>query len=424
MNTCFALVDCNSFYASCEKIFRPDLRHRPVIVLSNNDGCVVARSSEAKALGIGMGVPFYQVEDLVLRYNIAVFSSNYTLYADISQRVMATLEHLAPQVEIYSIDEAFLDLSPFSFDPSLPDLADHIRSTVRQWTGITTCIGIAPSKTLAKLANQAAKRYPATNGVVDLRDPQRQERLLRLMPASEVWGIGRKTAHRLSTMGIETAWQLATAATERLRKRLSINVSRTQRELRGEACFRFEDSPALRKQLICSRSFGERVTTIQPMSEAICTYASRAAERLRAEQLHARRLTVFIRTSPFDTSGPGYSNSAGAPLPFATNDTRHIIELATDLLSHIWRQGYAYIKGGVMLSELTSNDESPPCLFHEPQERQRSTALMEAVDHINRNGKSQIWFGGQGCSGGSWQMKRARVSPAYTSRWQDIPVVR
>lgn len=430
-NPTFALVDCNNFYASCEKLFRPDLKERPLVVLSNNDGCVVARSKEAKALGIKMGVPIFKIRNELRQHNIAVFSSNYTLYADMSARVMRTLEELVQQVEVYSIDEAFLDLTSTRKLLSNIQLGEQIRQVIGDWVGITVCVGIAPTKTLAKLANCAAKQYPATQGVVDLSDPQRQRRLMALLPVDEVWGIGRRLGVRLQQMGINSALDLANANPKHIRRQFSVVVERTVRELNGESCIAFEEAPPAKKQIVCSRSFGERVTTLQQMREAICQHSVRAAEKLRREKRQAKIITVFIRTSPFNANQSQYANSISGELALPSDDSRDLINRAMQLLDNIWCDGYQYAKGGVMLSDFYERGVYQPSLFAQdtPQpnsperknspERTNSRLLMSTLDKINRQGKSKLFFAGQGVKK-SWLMKREHLSPAYTTNWNDI----
>ena len=433
----FALVDCNNFYASCEKLFRPDLKHRPLVVLSNNDGCVVARSKEAKALGIKMGVPIFKIRHQLRQHNIAVFSSNYTLYADMSARVMRTLEELVQRVEIYSIDEAFLDLSGTRKLLSNMQLGQQVRQVIGDWIGITVCVGIAPTKTLAKLANHAAKKYPATGGVVDLSDPQRQRRLMALLPVDEVWGIGRRLGLRLQQMGINSALDLADANPKNIRRHFSLVVERTVRELNGESCIEFEEAPPAKKQIVCSRSFGERVTTLQQMREAICQHSVRAAEKLRRENRRAKIVTVFIRTSPFNANQAQYANSISGELARPSDDSRDLVQQAMQLLNRIWCDGYQYAKGGVMLSDFYEPGVYQPGLFEQeaPQpnslernnsperrnslERKNSQQLMSTLDKINRQGKSKLFFAGQGIRK-PWLMKREHLSPAYTTNWDDI----
>jgi DNA polymerase V len=423
MSTVFALVDCNNFYASCEKLFRPDLKAVPLVVLSNNDGCVVARSPEAKALGIKMGVPAFQIQSLIEEHGIAVFSSNYALYADMSQRVMTTLEQLAPAVEVYSIDEAFLDLTGVSSAISLAAFGHQVRQTIQDWIGITVCVGIAPTKTLAKLANHAAKQYRATAGVVDLTSPTRQRKLLALVPVSEVWGIGRQLTARLAGLGIRTALELADADPKLMRKTFSVVVERTVWELNGESCLPLEMAPAAKKEIVCSRSFGERITTLVAMREAIATYISRAAEKLRGEGQSAKAVTVFLRTSAFNQQEPFYSKSATATLSVPTDDTRDLQAKALALLGQLWRDGFRYAKAGVMLSDFYAPGVYQPGLFDTATPRANSKALMGVVDTINHSGLGKVWFAGQGVKK-AWSMKRERLSPAYTTRWSDIPHAR
>lgn len=393
------------------------------MVLSNNDGCVVARSREAKALGIKMGVPVFQIRDQIRQQGIAVFSSNYALYGDMSQRVMSLLEALAPRVEVYSIDEAFLDLSGVGNVVALDRFGREVKAKVEQWTGIPVCIGIAPTKTLAKLANHAAKQYPATGGVVDLTAKTRQHKLLRLMPVNEVWGIGRQLTRKLDALGIKSAYDLAQANLKTLRRSFSVVVERTARELNGESCLDLETVQAAKQQIICSRSFGERVTDKATLKEAVCSYTARAAEKLRSESQYTKAITVFIRTGMFNPNEPQYSNSATAVLPIPTGDTRDLTQVAVVLLDHLWREGYRYIKAGVMLSDFYAPGVYQPELFKPGQERPNAKSLMTVMDTINHSGKGKVWFAGQGVNP-AWIMKRGRLSPAYTTRWNDLLKVR
>src|SRR5690554_2745934 len=312
--TTFALVDCNNFYASCERLFRPDLNGRPIVVLSNNDGCIVARSAEAKALGIKMGAPYFQIQRFLEQQGVEVFSSNYALYADISARVMTTLEEMAPRVEVYSIDEAFLDLTGVDHIIELDCFGRQVRETVGRYTGITVCVGIAPSKTLAKLANHAAKKWHATGGVVDLRDKARQRKLMSLLPVDEVWGVGRKLTQRLQSDGIKTVLDLADAQPKSIRQQYSVVLERTVRELNGESCLDLEEVTPVKQQIVCSRSFGERVTDRGVMREAVSEYAARAAEKLRIEGRTAKRVSLFMRTNRFNSHEPQYTPCLSAEL--------------------------------------------------------------------------------------------------------------
>ncbi|MFW8629999.1 translesion error-prone DNA polymerase V subunit UmuC [Vibrio natriegens] len=419
----FALVDCNNFYASCEKLFRPDLKDTPVVVLSNNDGCVVARSREAKSLGIKMGVPVFQIKAEMQRHGILAFSSNYALYADLSSRVMRTLEEMAPRVEVYSIDEAFLDLTGIESAISLVEFGQQVRERIGHWIGITVCVGIAPTKTLAKLANHAAKKYPATQGVVDLTNPDRQRRLLALVPVDDVWGVGRRLSKRLNALGITTALDLANASPRDIRDQFSVVLERTVRELNGESCIELEEIPPTKKQIVCSRSFGVKVTQFELLREAVCEYATRATEKLRKEQQQAKVMTVFIRTSPFKDNEPQYSNSASGELLIPSCDTRDFIELANHLLKRIWKDGFRYAKAGVMLSDFYDPGMFQLGLFDDISTRSNSQQLMSVLDTINQSGAGKVFFAGQGTKK-DWSMKRDHLSPAYTTRWDQLPRVK
>lgn len=419
----FALVDCNNFYAGCEKLFRPDLKDTPVVVLSNNDGCVVARSREAKSLGIKMGVPVFQIKAEMQRHGILAFSSNYALYADLSSRVMRTLEEMAPRVEVYSIDEAFLDLTGIESAISLVEFGQQVRERIGHWIGITVCVGIAQTKTLAKLANHAAKKYPATQGVVDLTNPDRQRRLLALVPVDDVWGVGRRLSKRLNALGITTALDLANASPRAIRDQFSVVLERTVRELNGESCIELEEIPPTKKQIVCSRSFGVKVTQFELLREAVCEYATRATEKLRKEQQQAKVMTVFIRTSPFKDNEPQYSNSASGELLIPSCDTRDFIELANHLLKRIWKDGFRYAKAGVMLSDFYDPGMFQPGLFDDVSTRSNSQQLMSVLDTINQSGAGKVFFAGQGTKK-DWSMKREHLSPAYTTRWDQLPRVK
>lgn len=420
----FALVDCNNFYASCEKLFRPDLALTPVVVLSNNDGCVVARSREAKKLGIKMGVPVFQARELIQKHGVVAFSSNYALYADMSQRVMSTLESLAPRVEVYSIDEAFLDLSGMENTHDLTEFGFTIRKTILKWIGITVCVGIAPTKTLAKLANHAAKTWQKTGGVVDLTCKARQRKLLALLPVDEVWGIGGKLTKRLQALGIHTALQLADADPRFIRQQFSVVVERTVRELNGESCIALEEMAPTKKQIVSSRAFGERITDKQEMREAISGYISRACKKLRQEGQDAKHLTVFLRTSPFSDKDAPYSASRSVELDRPSSDTRVFLTHAMQLLDKIWVNGYRYAKAGVMLSDFYDPGIYQPSLFDMPTEEDESAnRLMQLMDQLNTKHAKTVWFAGQGISQ-SWGMKREALSPAYTTNWKHLPVVR
>jgi len=420
--TPIALVDCNNFYASCERMFRPDLNGRPIVVLSNNDGCIVARSAEAKRLGIKMGVPAFQITQQLQQHNVAIFSSNYALYADISNRVMTVLEQMVPRVEVYSIDEAFLDLAYLEKCIDVTQLAVDIRQRIQKWIGITVCVGFAPTKTLAKLANHAAKTYPATKGVVDLRDRERQRRLMALVPVNEVWGIGSRISKRLETMGIKTALQLADAHPKLIRDTFSVTVERTVRELNGIPCVDLEPEAPAKQQIISSRSFGSRIYTLADMQQAINEYTYRACEKLRLERQYAKVMSVFIRSSPFCVNTPQYSKTLTASLVRPSNDTRDFVALGQSLLQQIWKDGPAYAKAGVMLGDFFAPGVYQLGLFDNAQARPKSKELMQLLDKINHSGLGKIGFAGQGITP-TWGMKREQLSPRYTTQWAQLPVV-
>ncbi|HHD7472508.1 TPA: translesion error-prone DNA polymerase V subunit UmuC [Klebsiella oxytoca] len=415
----FALVDVNSFYASCEMVFRPDLRGRPVVVLSNNDGCVIARNHEAKLLEIPMGAPYFKMKSQFERHQVAVFSSNYALYGDMSQRVMTLLEELSPAVYQYSIDEAFVNLSGIHRTEELEAFGRHVRSTLLQCTGLTVGVGIGPTKTLAKLANYAAKRWPKFEGVVDLSLQARQRKLLAKVAVGEIWGVGRRMAKKLNDMGITTALELAEMPASLIRKNFSVVMERTVRELRGESCLEPEEYMPTKQQIISSRSFSQKVSEYGPMREAICSHAVRAAERLRAQHQYCRYVSVFLKTSPFAGNDVYYGNDAGTEIHIPTQDSRDIVAAAVKCLETIWREGHRYQKCGVMLGDFFSRGVAQLGLFDDYRPRANSEQLMEVLDSVNRREKGRLWFAGQGITR-SWEMKRHRLSPAYTTRFSDL----
>ncbi|ATA24598.1 DNA polymerase V subunit UmuC [Brenneria goodwinii] len=419
----FALVDVNSFYTSCETVFRPDLQGKPVVVVSNNDGCIISRSAEAKALGIKMGAPYFKIKDDLRRHQVAVFSSNYALYADLSHRVMLTLMEIAPSVEVYSIDEAFIDMSGVSNCIPLDTFGRQIRSQVLKNTGLTVGVGIAPTKTLAKLANLAAKTWRKTGGVVDLSDSNRQRKLLSLMPVHEIWGVGRRISKKLELMGMKTALQLADCSLWVIRKHFNVVLERTVRELRGESCLEFDEFAPTKQQIICSRSFGQRITQYSDMHQAVCAYAERAAEKLRAERQYCCVISVFMRTSPHAANEAFYGPQASGRLTTPSNDTRDIIRVAINALDRIWKAGFRYMKAGVMLSDFFSQGVAQLNLFDEYKPQPNSNALMQVIDRINHSGRGAIWFAGQGIQK-NWAMKREMLSPGYTTRYSDLPIVK
>ncbi len=415
----FALVDVNSFYASCEMVFRPDLKGRPVIVLSNNDGCVIARNQEAKPF-VEMGVPYFKQKEKLRRHGVVCFSSNYELYADLSERVMTTLEEMMPKVEIYSIDEAFCDVTGVSHCRELAEFGQDIRDTIQQRTHLTVGVGIAPTKTLAKLANYAAKRWRQTGGVVDLSSRERQRRLLALVPVEDVWGVGRRLSKKLNAMGIMTAFDLAQQSTWVIRRHFSVVLERTVRELCGESCLAFEEFAPNKQEIICSRSFGDRISDYASMRQAVCSYATRAAEKLRYERQFCRFIATFIKTSPFAVGEIYYGNNAAIKLLTPTQDSRDIINAAIRSLDIIWRDGHRYQKAGVMLGDFYSQGVAQYDLFDSYVPQRNSAQLMNTLDTLNqKEGRGTLYFAGQGIEP-LWQMKREMLSPRYTTRYSDL----
>jgi DNA polymerase V len=425
MQPLIALVDANNFYVSCERVFRPDLVSKPVAVLSNNDGCIVARSQEVKDFGVKMGVPLFQIQQLVNQHQIQLFSSNYALYADMSARVMSTLEEFAPSLEVYSIDEAFLDLTGVcSKDPIA--YGQHIRKAVFRATGIPVCVGMGPTKTLAKLANFSAKKWKQTGGVLDLSNPVRREKLMRIVSVGEVWGIGSRTTAKLNQMGINTVWDLATQPSKRILAQFNVVVVRTVMELNGISCLELEEIAPDKQQIVCSRSFSRRLTEYRELSSALAEFCSRAAEKLRRQQSVTGCITVFIRTNPFNLREPQYQRSASIKLDAATQDTRAIIGTTNRLLTEIFRQGYSYQKCGVQLSNI--QPESSPgqidvFAFADNNLTRDNRQLMKIVDQINRRFPKAISMATTGFDK-SWKPKSERISQRYTTDWRELVCVK
>ncbi|HHH1742734.1 TPA: translesion error-prone DNA polymerase V subunit UmuC [Yersinia enterocolitica] len=418
----FALIDVNAMYASCEQAFRADLANRAVAVLSNNDGTVIARNRLAKLAGLQMGEAYFKAKPLIDKYNIAVFSSNYSLYASMSARFASVVESLSPKVEVYSIDELFVDCSNIQSVMSLEAFGQQLQHEVRQQTTLGCCVGIARTKVLAKLCNHAAKTWPATGGVVTLTDPHRLEKLMSIVPVSEVWGVGRRLTKALEQMGIYTALQLARTDTRFIRKHFNVVLERTVRELRGEVCFSLEEHLPTKQQIVVSRSFGQRITQLSDMQQAITGFAARAAEKLREEQQFCKVINVFIRTSPFAANDVPYSSQATEKLMTSTQDSRDIIAAAQRALARIWRNNIRYAKAGVMLTDF-SGHETQFDLFNEVMPQVGSEALMDVLDRINREGRGQLFFAGQGINN-NFKMRREMLSPAYTTCWNEIPLVK
>ncbi len=419
----FALADANNFYASCETVFRPDLRGKPIVVVSNNDGCVIARSAEAKRLGIKMAAPLFLNERFFRQNGVHVFSSNYELYGDMSARMMAILGEMAAGQEVYSIDESFLDVTGISNVIPLETFGHQMRERIRKETGLIIGVGFGPTKTLAKLANHAAKKWTQTKGVVDLSSRTRQRKLLHLTDVGDIWGIGPRITKRMHQLGITTALQLADSNISMIRKNFDVIVERTTRELNGESCIALEDAPPPKQNILNSRSFGEKITELEDMKQAVTLYATRAGEKLREQNSRCRHISVSISTARH-ANEPQYSNTASCVCDYPTSDTRDIIESALRGLSTIWRDGYRYAKAGVMLGDFYQSGVAQFDMFSEQQPRANADALMAALDGINRSGRGKVFFAGQGERDSAWQMKREMLSPRYTTRLKDIPAIK
>jgi len=418
-----ALVDCNEFYCSCERVFNPRLEGKPVIVLSNNDACVIARTQAAKDLGIKMGQPYFQIKPLIAQKGVEVFSSNYALYGDVSARVMSILSTFTPEVEVYSIDEAFLGLDGF-IGKNLEEYARHIRKTVRQYTGIPVCIGLGPTKTLAKIANRLAKKDPSTEGVLLLDTKEKQQQALEKTAVEDVWGIGRKYAAKLQKMGITTAWQLSGQRVQWARQQLGGVVGmRLIEELRGMQCLQLELFPSHRKSIACTRAFGKPVTSLAHLSEAVSTYISRAAEKLRWQQSCVNKMTVFIHTSRFMAECERYDASTQITLPMPSNHTGELIHYAKAGLKSIYQEGYVYKKAGVIFHQLVPSSQVQAHVFH-PRDQARSSQLMNTLDAINGKwGRNTLSYASCGTQK-EWQTVAAMRSPRYTTRWDELMIVR
>lgn len=417
----FALVDCNNFYVSCERVFNPGLAKRPVVVLSNNDGCVVARSPEAKALGIRGGVPAYQIRHLVQSHDLRMFSSNYALYGDMSGRVMETLATFTPDVEVYSIDEAFLGIQGIASE-RMP-LCHKIRNTVLQYTGIPVSVGVGPTKTLAKIAANLAKDSMKANGVVDLADSPYLDLALSRTRVQDVWGVGRKTATWLAANGVKTALDLKRFPTHRMRAKNGITGVRTISELNGQCCFPMESRPQPRKAVRSARSFVKGIRLRSDLEEAVASFASRAAAKLRNENSRAGSLSVFVATNRFHEDAYQASETLHFPVP--TADTTEFISAAHTLLDRIWRPGLSYKKAGVMAFDLVRGEAVQQALF-DTRDRDRADTLMQTMDAINKKmGRETIRHAAMGLrEEAPWHTVFSMKSPSYTTKWEDIPVVR
>ena len=408
----FALIDCNAFYVSCERVFNPKLNNRPVVALSNNDGCIISRSKEAKALGIKMGVPLFKVKDIVEKEKVVVFSSNYTLYADMSRRVMNIISSSSPYTEIYSIDEAFVELSSLPID--YESYAHQLRQTILQHTGIPVSIGIASTKTLAKVANHKAKKDDSLNGVCSLVNYNNIDQILELTEVGDVWGVGRRLSKKLINHGIHNAKLLKNCSDSWIRKMMSVNGLKTITELRGISCIPLEEYSMTRKSCCTTRSFGKLLTNLDDIEQAVTTFARRAAERIRSESLAASCVSVFVRTNPFDKKSAYYSNGASRTLSHPTHDSITIIETALLLTKRIFKNNYQYKKAGVLLSGLCDDSEIQETLFE--KNYNQNSDLMSAIDAINyRYGRDTLQMASE-CKVGNWKQKRENCTRNYTTQ--------
>lgn len=414
----FGLADCNNFYCSCERVFRPDLNGKPVVVLSNNDGCVIARSNEAKSLGLKMGVPFYQVKEILEKNNVAVFSSNYTLYGDMSKRVMSLLSKYTPKLDAYSIDEAFLD---FSGMDNLQEYGKGMVRRITKGTGIPISLGMAPTKTLAKVASKFAKKYKGYEGVCLIDTEEKREKALKLFEVGDVWGIGHRNAKKLEYHGIKTAWDLTQKSASWVRRELSVTGLRTWKELRGESCISIEELPH-KKSICTSRSFpGIGLDRFQDMEEAVANFAAACSRKLREQHIVCKAMTVFAYTARFRTDLPGDYISGNVFFPIPTNDLQEIVSSAMNVFRTNWKGDgkYLYKKAGVIVWEISKDDEIQGDLF-DTIDRDKQRKLMQAIDAVNKqNGHDTIRIASQGYSK-NWHLKNEHLSLHYTTNLEEV----
>ena len=426
----FALVDCNNFYTSCERLFRPDLKDKPIVVLSNNDGCIISRSAEAKEIGVAMGAPTHTIRGFLKHHGVEVCSSNYALYADLSERVMESLRLLAPKVEVYSIDEAFLDLQGMATEPDLGVFGLRIKNTIYQWVGLPVCVGIAPTKTLAKLANHAAKKaqYSSGNGVVDLSCPDTQFDLLNSTPVEDIWGVGHRTAKRLIGFEIHTALDLRNAPKKFIRKQFSVVLERLALELGGISCSDLVTEGEARQQILCSRSFGQKLNDINIVKRALNSHVLRAVKKLNADKSLTKGISVHIKTNPFSTDDAQYRSVLSAQFSKATNTTGTILKLANHLLECLWRDDFEYHKVGVTLYDLSPANCAQYSLFNATfdeagaEAQVREDSLNNTLAELNKQSDNNITVAAAlpNADDQAWQMQRQQLSPAYTTQWSDL----
>ena len=423
----FALVDANNFYVSCERVFQPCLEQVPLVVLSNNDGCAVARSSEVKALGVRMAAPWFQFKDLAAQHGIQALSSNYTLYGDMSERVVSILRDFSPDIEIYSIDESFLRIDTvLHLYPSSLALGELIRGRIRRWTGLPVCVGMGNSKTLAKFANHLAKKHAVFNGVCDL-NALSDEAVCHWMSATdvgEIWGVGRKLSLRLKALGIQTVWDLRGASLKTLRAQFGVVMERIVSELNGISCLALEELVPDKQQIIASRSFGRAVTAFEELAESVATHIARACEKLRAQHSVAAMAQVFVQTNRFKLNEAQYNPSIAIGLAEPCDDTLIFTDAAIAGLRRIFKAGYCYKKAGVMLSAISAKAKQQQSLFDDAATRQKSADLMRVMDALNtRYGKRAVHSAAMGNTMG-WGMRSENRSPNYTTQWDELPFVK
>lgn len=412
----YALIDCNNFYASCERVFHPEWNNRPIVVLSNNDGCVIARSNESKALGIPMGAPLFKCKDIIDAHNIVVCSSNYTLYGDMSDRVMQTLKGFAVDFQIYSIDEAFLRIECDDYE----SYGKNIRETVLKWTGIPVSVGIAPTKTLAKIANHKAKKEPENNGVFVLDVPEKVENALDKFPIHDIWGIGKRWALKLAKLGVQTAGQFKDLPDELIKKHLTVFGLRTAWELRGTSCLQLEEKPPAKKSVTCSRAFGRPVDNLEELQEAVSTYAARAGEKIRSQSSLATTMLVFVELHPFSRSSSNFFHIR-VTFPQPIDYSPHIIHYARQAAEKLFKPSQKYRKAGIILDGLVPNNTFQTDLFAPPSKHHgKQRQVMKLVDQINEKyGHNIVRSAAEGTTK-SWRMKRHRCTPHYTTQWDEL----
>ena len=418
----YALADCNNFFASCERVFRPDLYGKPVIVLSNNDGCAVARSNEAKALGVKMGDPYFKIKDLIERHHIAVFSSNYALYGDMSRRVQEVLRSFAPAVEQYSIDESFLDLNGME-NVDFAAFAREVSRACWKYTSLPVSVGVAPTKTLAKIASKLCKQYPKLEGGCYMYRPEDIEKVLRRFPVQDVWGIGRRSYKKLDSMGVKSAWDYTMLPETTVRKMFALPGFRTWKELKGIPCVEFEDMVEPRQSICVSRSFAHEINTLPEFTEQVATFAVRAVAKLRKQGSLAQEISVFAMTNRFKEGAPQTTGGVCIPFTEATADHRTVVLAAVDGCRRLFRPGYGYKKAGVVFTRIVQAADYTRSLFEDEASADKEARLSESIDSITRTfGPGAVLFGAQG--DGTIRNAREHQSPHYTTLWSDIPGVK